>query len=142
MIDLLGYMMEINSNTVQLANYSGLSKVDTVLQPTFDKTDLEPAKLDESSLVKSVNESESSDSTANKVPDETQLRQVAADLNDMVAMMQKGLKFSVDDDSGKQVIKVQDIESGDIIRQIPSEEALELAKKISEVSGVLMPIEV
>ncbi|MCU7372959.1 flagellar protein FlaG [Paucibacter sp. O1-1] len=54
----------------------------------------------------------------------------------------KGLKFSVDDDSGKRVIKVQDIESGDIIRQIPSEEALQLAQKISEVSGVLMKIEV
>jgi flagellar protein FlaG len=135
-------MMEINSNTVQLANYSGLSKVDSVVQPTFDMTNPEQAKLDESSLVKAVNESESSDSAANKVPDETQLKQVAADLNDMVAMMQKGLKFSVDDDSGKQVIKVQDIESGDIIRQIPSEEALALAQKLSEVSGVLMPIEV
>ena len=135
-------MMEINSNTVQLANYSGLSKVDSVVQPTFDMTNPEQAKLDESSLVKAVNESESSDSSANKVPDETQLKQVAADLNDMVAMMQKGLKFSVDDDSGKQVIKVQDIESGDIIRQIPSEEALALAQKLSEVSGVLMPIEV
>ena len=60
----------------------------------------------------------------------------------MVAMMQKGLKFSVDEESGKQVIKVQDIDSGDIIRQIPSEEALQLAEKLSEVSGILMKIEV
>ncbi|WP_350976599.1 flagellar protein FlaG [Shewanella sp. AC34-MNA-CIBAN-0136] len=134
--------MEINSNTVQLANHPGLSKVDSVLQPIFNKTNIEPAKLDESSLVSIVNDSDSADSAENKVPDEAQLQQVAKDLTDMVAMMQKGLKFSVDDDSGKQVIKVQDIESGDIIRQIPSEEALELAKKISDVSGVLMPIEV
>ena len=60
----------------------------------------------------------------------------------MMSMMQKGLKFSVDKESGQQVIKVQDIASGDIIRQIPSEEALLLAEKLSEVSGILMKIEV
>jgi flagellar protein FlaG len=70
------------------------------------------------------------------------LTQVANELTAMVSMMQKGLKFSVDEESGKQVIKVQDVSSGDIIRQIPSEEALKLAEKLSEVSGILMKIEV
>ncbi|WP_351125119.1 flagellar protein FlaG, partial [Shewanella sp. T24-MNA-CIBAN-0130] len=67
---------------------------------------------------------------------------VANELTDMMSMMQKGLKFSVDEESGMQVIKVQDVSSGDIIRQIPSEEALQLAEKLSEVSGILMKIEV
>ena len=71
-----------------------------------------------------------------------ELNDVAKELTEMMAIMQKGLKFSVDDDSGKRVIKVQDIESGDVIRQIPSEEALKLAEKLSEVSGILMKIEV
>jgi flagellar protein FlaG len=70
------------------------------------------------------------------------LTQGANELTAMVSMMQKGLKFSVDEESGKQVIKVQDVSSGDIIRQIPSEEALKLAEKLSEVSGILMKIEV
>ncbi|QHS12790.1 flagellar protein FlaG [Shewanella sp. Arc9-LZ] len=70
------------------------------------------------------------------------LIQVANELTEMMAVMQKGLKFSVDEESGKQVIKVQDVSSGDIIRQIPSEEALKLAEKLSEVSGILMKIEV
>ncbi|MBR9726760.1 flagellar protein FlaG [Shewanella intestini] len=75
-------------------------------------------------------------------PEDDKLSDVAENLTNMVSMMQKGLKFSVDEDSGEQVIKVQDVQSGDVIRQIPSEEALKLAEKLSEVSGILMKIEV
>jgi flagellar protein FlaG len=65
------------------------------------------------------------------------LNKVAEELTDMLAMMKKGLTFSVDDDSGRQVISVKDTVSGDIIRQIPSEEALNLAEKLSEFTGLL-----
>ncbi|WP_434928728.1 flagellar protein FlaG [Shewanella sp. HL-SH8] len=104
------------------------------------KIDVSQVELDRESSIQAVKQQEET-STDSKKSDES-LELVAKELTDMVAMMQKGLKFSVDVDSGKQVIKVQDIESGDIIRQIPSEEALQLAQKLSEVSGVLMPIEV
>ncbi|UCX05329.1 flagellar protein FlaG [Shewanella sp. HL-SH4] len=104
------------------------------------KIDVSQVELNRESSIQAVKQQEET-STDSKKPNES-LEVVAKELTDMVAMMQKGLKFSVDVDSGKQVIKVQDIESGDIIRQIPSEEALQLAQKLSEVSGVLMPIEV
>ncbi|MCT8987231.1 flagellar protein FlaG [Shewanella phaeophyticola] len=133
--------MEIN-NTAQVVSSSDVSRVDSVVPSTFSQSVLEQKKLDELSLNKPVDQSDVTTRVTETEPDDEQLQQVATDLTDMVAMMQKGLKFSVDDDSGKRVIKVQDIESGDIIRQIPSEEALQLAQKISEVSGVLMKIEV
>lgn len=104
------------------------------------KNDLSLVDVKRESSIQAVKQQEET-STDSKKSNES-LEVVAKELTDMVAMMQKGLKFSVDVDSGKQVIKVQDIESGDIIRQIPSEEALQLAQKLSEVSGVLMPIEV
>jgi flagellar protein FlaG len=97
-------------------------------------------ELDRVSPIQAVKLSDET-ATANQNKNES-LDIVAKELTDMVAMMQKGLKFSVDEESGKQVIKVQDIDSGDIIRQIPSEEALQLAEKLSEVSGILMKIEV
>ena len=43
------------------------------------------------------------------------------------------MNFSVDDDSGKQVVKVTDSDSGDIIRQIPTEEVLSLSRRIKEL---------
>lgn len=66
------------------------------------------------------------------------VKEIAASMN----LMQKGLAFNIDEDSGKQVVKVIDEQTGDLIRQIPNEEALEIAKKLSEVAGLLMKTEV
>jgi len=43
------------------------------------------------------------------------------------------LNFSVDEELGKTVVTVIDESSGNVIRQIPSEDMLELAKNISEL---------
>ncbi|MEI8647837.1 flagellar protein FlaG [Paraglaciecola sp. Hal342] len=51
----------------------------------------------------------------------------------MLQTRNKQLNFSVDDDSGKQVVKVTDSDSGDIIRQIPTEEVLSLSRRIKEL---------
>ncbi|WP_153913918.1 flagellar protein FlaG [Shewanella sp. TC10] len=76
-----------------------------------------------------------------KKPEEKNLSEVTDDLNDMASIMRKGLAFKVDDDSGKNVISVMDIDSGDVIRQIPNEEALELSQKLAEVAGLLLNTE-
>lgn len=76
-----------------------------------------------------------------KLAPEADLNKIAEELTDMLSLMRKGLTFSVDDDSGRQVISVKDIASGDLIRQIPSEEALNLAEKLSEFTGLLTKTE-
>ena len=52
--------------------------------------------------------------------------------------IQSELQFTIDEDSGKTVIKVIDMETKELIRQIPGEEALSLARKLTE--GVDMEI--
>ncbi|MFN6991360.1 MAG: flagellar protein FlaG [Fervidobacterium sp.] len=47
-------------------------------------------------------------------------------------------EFKIDKDTNMVVIKIKDPESGEIIRQIPPELALKLAKNIQELLGVLM----
>ncbi|MGI2259497.1 flagellar protein FlaG [Shewanella sp. GXUN23E] len=74
-------------------------------------------------------------------PSEKQLEELAANMSDMMSLMRKGLAFRVDDSSGANVVSVMDVDSGEVIRQIPSEEALELAAKLSEVTGLLMKTE-
>ncbi len=59
----------------------------------------------------------------------------------MMSVMRKGLAFKIDEHSGTNVVSVMDIESGDLIRQIPNEEALKLARKLTEVTGLLMKTE-
>ena len=56
--------------------------------------------------------------------------------------MNKGLEFLVDKESGLDVIKVIDRSSGDLVKQFPSEEFVELAAKLSEATGNFINSEV
>uniref|UniRef100_A0A7V4KCJ8 Flagellar protein FlaG n=1 Tax=Fervidobacterium pennivorans TaxID=93466 RepID=A0A7V4KCJ8_FERPE len=47
-------------------------------------------------------------------------------------------EFRIDKDTNMVVIKIKDPETGEVIRQIPPELALKLAKNIQELLGVLM----
>jgi flagellar protein FlaG len=79
--------------------------------------------------------------SASKV-DSEELHKAVDDISKSMNVMQKGLAFKVDEDSGMQVVKVIDVKTGDLIRQIPNEEALDMAKKLNEVAGLLMKTEV
>ena len=48
------------------------------------------------------------------------------------------IKFSIDEDSGRTVIKVIDRETKDVIRQIPSQEVLDLAQALGKLQGLLI----
>ncbi|MBN0523686.1 flagellar protein FlaG, partial [Pseudomonas aeruginosa] len=51
------------------------------------------------------------------------------------------LSFSLDDSTGRVVVKVTDSTSGEVIRQIPSEEALRLAERLDEARSLLFKAE-
>ena len=55
-----------------------------------------------------------------------------AKINDYVQSIQRDLQFTVDEDLDKTVVKVVDGHSGELIRQIPGEVFLELARKLNE----------
>ena len=67
-----------------------------------------------------------------------QLEKVAQQLQDFMGEMNRSLQFQVDEDSGRDVIKVLDKSTGDVIKQYPSEEVLSLVSKLSETAGLLI----
>jgi len=71
-----------------------------------------------------------------------QLEKVAQELQEFVGELNRGLEFSVDKDSGRDVIKVIDKSSGDLVKQFPSEEVLTLVAKLSEMTGGLVDAKV
>ena len=71
---------------------------------------------------------------ANQVVNDEQLREAVNQINDFVQTVQRDLSFSVDEDSGRSVIRVIDSDSGETIRQIPSEEVLALASYLDGYS--------
>ncbi|HDY93452.1 MAG TPA: flagellar protein FlaG [Pseudoalteromonas sp.] len=67
-----------------------------------------------------------------------QLEKMAQQLQEFMGEMNRSLQFQVDEDSGRDVIKVLDKATGDIIKQYPSEEVLNLVSKLSETAGLLI----
>ena len=67
-----------------------------------------------------------------------QLEKMAQQLQDFIGEMNRSLQFQVDEDSGRDVIKVLDKATGDVIKQYPSEEVLSLVSKLSETAGLLI----
>jgi flagellar protein FlaG len=59
-----------------------------------------------------------------------ELEGAVRDLNDYVQNLQRSLQFNIDEDSGHTIIRVVDANTDEVIRQIPSEEVLALARHI------------
>lgn len=66
-----------------------------------------------------------------------QLNDAVKQINDFMQRAQLSLQFSIDQDTNTAVIEIKDVQTGDIIRQIPSKEVLEIAKRLNEVTGLL-----
>lgn len=60
------------------------------------------------------------------------LRAKVEELNQNAQSIRRSLRFDVDDDTGITVITVRDRETDEVIRQIPSEELLQLARYFAE----------
>jgi flagellar protein FlaG len=48
------------------------------------------------------------------------------------------LQFSIDEGSGVQVVRVLDRSTKEVIRQIPSQEVLEIAQALEKLQGILL----
>ena len=70
-------------------------------------------------------------------PQRVALEQAVTDIREFVQATQRNLDFSIDDSTGKVVVKVIATDSGEVIRQIPSETALKLAQNLSDASSLL-----
>ena len=69
------------------------------------------------------------------------LAEASGNLNEFMQTMQRNLKFTVDEVSGESVIAVHDAKTDELIRQIPSKEALELIHNMDKVLGLLFKAE-
>jgi len=57
------------------------------------------------------------------------------ELNDFVQNARREIHFSVDDHTGRTVVKVIDHQTKDVIRQIPVDEILEVARRMKDFNG-------
>jgi flagellar protein FlaG len=66
-----------------------------------------------------------------------QLNAVVAFIAETVGQRSVATAISVDEDLGRVVIQINDKETGDLVRQIPGEAFLEIAKRMEDLKGLL-----
>ena len=59
-------------------------------------------------------------------------------VNETLELRSIGIQFEIDTDTDKVIVKVVDRNNGVVIRQIPNEEVVRIAKVMGEMSGLLV----
>ena len=73
-----------------------------------------------------------------KEEDTTKLAEKIVDMQKSLdIVMDTELQFSIHEATGKEIITVTDSSSGELVREIPSKEFLDLAAKIEEMVGLI-----
>jgi flagellar protein FlaG len=72
------------------------------------------------------------------VPSQQEVEEAVAKLNNSVQSKAQGLEFSIDDDSKRTIVKVIDQSTKEVLCQIPTPEALQIAKSLDTRKGLLV----
>lgn len=67
---------------------------------------------------------------AQREPTMAEVKQAARQLETFMESMNRYLEFKVDQDSGRTIVTVKDKSTGEVVRQIPSEEVMRLAHNL------------
>jgi len=68
--------------------------------------------------------------------------ELAEKMNKVSSVFNTKLSFTVDNATGKTIIKVVDSETDEVIRQIPPEHMLHLVSRMRDVMGMVLNIEI
>jgi flagellar protein FlaG len=66
------------------------------------------------------------------------MREAVAAINRAASTLNNSVQLSLDTDSGQTLVRVVDSETGQLIRQIPSEEVLSLRDALDRITGLLI----
>lgn len=72
------------------------------------------------------------------IPKPEQVKAAVEHINKFVQTLSSDLKFTVDEETGIQVVKVVDTKTKDVIRQFPSEEILAIAQALDKLQGLII----
>jgi flagellar protein FlaG len=75
------------------------------------------------------------DTASGPAPSREQVDDAVKKLNESMSASSPSLEFSVDDDSKRIIVKLIDQSTKEVLRQIPSVEALQMAKAIDKMQG-------
>ena len=122
----------VNAYNGAAASASSMQPVGLAPQTLHAKSDAE--------AVAQVATTEIKPSGINEVsqPAREAVAKAAADLQEFVKSMGRNLNFSVDETTGYHVVRVINPDTGELIRQLPSEELLKISRDFQRLNNVLV----
>ena len=113
------------------------STIQTQVPPPM--RDLAPAAASQRSAVSQLANAKVSELQASDAgkPAKEELDNALVSINKTLQERAPGLEFSVDDESKRAIVKVVDMETNEVIRQMPSREAIEIAKALDKLQSLM-----
>jgi len=92
-----------------------------------------PPEVTQTPAVPAVAAAQNGAFDANANPNPENLEQAVATLNQGLRAWSTSLRFQIDEEANRVVIQVVDADTGEIVRQIPADEALALSREMGKL---------
>ena len=69
---------------------------------------------------------------------DAKLETAVASINKFLKPVASSIEFSIDEQSGRTLVKVIDTDTNDVLRQYPSKEALAISQELDKLQGLLI----
>jgi flagellar protein FlaG len=112
-----------------------------VAQPNLsNQTRVQQSVKSDAQVVAQVAATEIKASGVNEAAQPTRevVAKAAAQLQEFVSSMGRNLNFSIDEATGYNVVRVVNPDTGELIRQLPSEELLKISRDFQRLNNVLV----
>lgn len=126
-----------NITRLNLTSAPHSNSTDHSIRDDKSKVSVEVARLQveskEAATLQSVDPSVKNKKEKSNVVSLAEAEQIVEQGNKILSDVQRNLQFKIDEATKQVVVSVVDKKSGEILRQIPSEEILALAKRLKEL---------
>ena len=135
-MDIASYTSNIQPYGVSGGTKIASNKEDVQHIASSVKNDVAPSKKQDGDSDKSVEQAGEALKARQEI-NQKELEAMVEQMQDFVDSINTGLSFKIDDD-GRNIITIYEAKTGDIIRQIPSDDMLEILRRLSSDSGGLI----
>ena len=126
---------------MDLINTSGVAQSGVMQSAGFVDQNPKPVPSMDSTVVAKAIESSKfvpTDVIQANEPSRAVIAKAAEQIQDFVKSMGRDLNFSVDQTTGYHVVRVVDPSTGEVVRQLPSKELLEIARSMANLQNALV----
>lgn len=114
--------------------------VSTAVRPLANEASTPGLRDEFVSEARSISPAQNGQSLAQSQPESNreEIGKAIQQVNDFLKPINNSIQFNLDDETGITVVKVVDLATQEVIRQIPSEEMLAISQAIDTMKGLLI----